>query len=133
MLVFFTIFIRRVRKKDSKTRTTYFYHQVVESYRTPGGPRQRTLLNLGKLDLEPKDLKILVKRIEEILSGQCRGFPTDQEIERLALHFASLLRKQRFETAQPQPGDREGTWQTVQLDSLKSEDVRTVGAEAVGA
>ncbi|SHG02485.1 hypothetical protein SAMN02745206_03120, partial [Desulfacinum infernum DSM 9756] len=64
------MFIRRVRKKDHQTGTTYFYHQLVESYRTPKGPRQRTLLNLGKLDLEPKQLKGLANRIEEILTGQ---------------------------------------------------------------
>ena len=65
-----TMFIRRVRKKDPQTGSTYFYYQLVESHRTPNGPRQRTLLNLGKLDFEPKDLKRLVQRIEEILRGQ---------------------------------------------------------------
>ncbi|SHG37248.1 hypothetical protein SAMN02745206_03754, partial [Desulfacinum infernum DSM 9756] len=79
------MFIRRVRKKDHQTGTTYFYHQLVESYRTPKGPRQRTLLNLGKLDLEPKQLKGLANRIEEILTGQRPAFPIDQEMEKQAL------------------------------------------------
>lgn len=64
------MYIRRVKKKDLKTGTTYFYHQLVEPYRTPDGPRQRTLLNLGRLDLESEDLKRLAGRIEGILRGQ---------------------------------------------------------------
>ena len=127
------MFIRRVRKKDPQTGTTYFYHQLVESYRTPKGPRQRTLLNLGKLDFEPKDLKGLANRIEEILCGQCPAFPCSLKIEQMARHFASLFRKQRLQNCPPQPQAPKQTWQTVDLDSLKSEDVRTVGAETVGA
>jgi transposase len=88
---------------------------------------------LGKLDLEPKQLKGLANRIEEILTGQRPTFPIDQEMEKQALHFASLVRKQRLERFQPKAEDQKGTWQTVDLNSLKSEDVRTVGAEVVGA
>ena len=106
---------------------------MVESFRTPNGPRQRTLLNLGKLDFEPKDLKRLAKRIEELLSGQTPLFPPSQQIEQTARHFASLLRKKRLESASARGREAEPTWQTVDLDSLKSEDVRTVGAETVGA
>ncbi|OPX39931.1 MAG: hypothetical protein B1H11_01595 [Desulfobacteraceae bacterium 4484_190.1] len=127
------MFIRRVRKKTPKTGTTYFYHQLVESYRTPKGPRQRTLLNLGKLDFEPKDLKGLANRIEEILCGQCPAFPCSRQIEQMARHFASLLRKKRLQGSLPQPQAPKQTWQTVDPESLKSEDVRTVGAETVGA
>jgi len=128
-----TMFIRRVRKKDPQTGSTYFYYQLVESHRTPNGPRQRTLLNLGKLDFEPKDLKKLAQRIEEILQGQNPIFPPSQQIEQTARHFASLLRKKRLQSAPAQSQEAKPTWHTVDLDSLKSEDVRTVGAEIVAA
>jgi len=127
------MFIRRVRKKDPQTGTTYFYYQLVESHRTPNGPRQRTLLNLGKLDFEPKDLQRLAQRIEEILRGQNSIFPPSQEIEQMARHFASLLRKKRLQSPPAQSQEAKPTWHTVDLDSLKSEDVRTVGAEIVAA
>ena len=86
------MYIRRVKKKDPKTGTTYFYHQLVESYRTPKGPRQRILLNLGRLDLEPEDLKILADRIEGILRGQNPILLPPQKIETMAQNFASILR-----------------------------------------
>ncbi len=127
------MFIRKARRKDPQSGSTYFYHQLVESYRTPKGPRQRTLLNLGKLDLDSKDLKILAQRIEELLHGQHPMFGPSEEIEKLARHFASLVRKKRLETIPSQSEKQEGTWETVDLDSLKSEDVRSVGAEVVGA
>ena len=78
------MFIRRVRKTDPHTGTTSFEPPLVESYRTPNGPRQRTLLHLGKLDFEPKDLKKLAKRIEELLRGRTPVFPPSQEIEQRA-------------------------------------------------
>ena len=77
------MFIRRVTKTDPHTGTTSFEHQLVMSYRTPNGPKQRTLLPLGKLDLEPKDLKRLAKRIEERPRGQNSVFPPSQQIEQL--------------------------------------------------
>ncbi|MEJ5301758.1 MAG: hypothetical protein WHS38_12295 [Thermodesulforhabdaceae bacterium] len=68
------MFIRKARKADRITGTKYIYHQPVESYRTPDGPGQKILLNLGRLDL--------ATRIEEILKGKRRIFevsPRNQE------------------------------------------------------
>jgi len=125
------MYIRRVKKKDPKTGTTYFYHQLVESYRTPKGPRQRILLNLGRLDLEPEDLKILADRIEGILRGQNPILLPPQEIETMAQNFASILRQTRIQNTPP--SEPKQNWQRVDIESLKSEDVRTVGTEVVGA
>ncbi|SMC23901.1 hypothetical protein SAMN02746041_01848 [Desulfacinum hydrothermale DSM 13146] len=126
------MFIRRARKKDPQTGKTYFYHQLVESYRTPSGPRQRTLLNLGRLDLEPKELRRLAKRIEDQMKGQ-PSIAQPKHIEELALHFVSLLRKKRIQAAQAEPEKQGDKCQTVDIDSVQTSDVRTVGAEAVGA
>jgi hypothetical protein len=42
----------------------------MESYRTDRGPRQRPILNLGKLDLPQDQWKLLADRIEEKVIGQ---------------------------------------------------------------
>ena len=47
------MFIKKVRKRNGRTRKIYQYLQLVESVRTDKGPRQRLVLNLGNLDLEP--------------------------------------------------------------------------------
>lgn len=127
------MFIRKARKTDRTTGATYVYHQLVESYRTPSGPRQRIVLNLGRLDLDPRQCRVLARRIEELLKGECRLFDVSQKIESLARHFASLLRKQRLETGSVAPRESKGHWERVDLDTVAVQDVRTVGAEAVGA
>ncbi|MEJ5300411.1 MAG: hypothetical protein WHS38_05420, partial [Thermodesulforhabdaceae bacterium] len=87
--------------------------QLVESYRTPNGPRQRILLNLGRLDLDKDQLRILAERIDEILKGKQRIFRVSQEIESLARHFASALRKQRLDAVSDESYEREGSWEKV--------------------
>jgi hypothetical protein len=130
---YFAMFIRKARKIDRTTGIKYIYHQLVESYRTPNGPRQRILLNLGRLDLDKDQLRILAERIDEILKGKQRIFRVSQEIESLARHFASALRKQRLDAVSDESYEREGSWEKVNLDSISVQDVRPVGAEAVGA
>ena len=125
------MYIRKVRKTDPKSGKTYFYHQLVESYRTPKGPRQRTLLNLGRLELEKDELKFLADRIEDLLIGQLPLLEVPERIETLARHFASLIRKKKFQKGKDRV-QYETQWETIDVNSIKNEDARTVGAEVVG-
>ena len=125
------MYIRKVRKTDPKSGKTYFYHQLVESYRTPKGPRQRTLLNLGRLELPEDELKFLADRIEDLLIGQLPLLEVPERIETLARHFASLIRKKKFQKGKDRV-QYETRWETVDVNSIKNEDARTVGAEVVG-
>ena len=81
------MFIRAKEKRNRGSKKIYYTHKLVESVRTNQGPRQRTLLNLGTLDLEQKHWKSLAKRIEELLGGQRRLFPLDKTIEALSQLF----------------------------------------------
>jgi hypothetical protein len=56
------MFIRETIK--SKKGKKYVQHQLVESIRTPNGPRQRLLLNMGLLDLPKNQWKELANTIE---------------------------------------------------------------------
>ena len=125
------MYIRKVRKTDPKSGKTYFYHQLVESYRTPKGPRQRTLLNLGRLELPEDELKFLADRIEDLLIGQLPLLEVPERIETLARHFASLIRKKKFQKGKDRV-QYETQWETIDVNSIKNEDARTVGAEVVG-
>ena len=64
------MYIRRVRKTDKSTGKSYFYYQLIEAYRSAKGPRQRILLNLGKLELDDRERKLLANRIEQLITGQ---------------------------------------------------------------
>ena len=79
------MFIRKTRITHQKTGQTYFNYQLVESYRTNCGPRQRILLNLGpNLNLDKQKLKILANRIEEIIKNIESFIEIEEEIEQLA-------------------------------------------------
>ena len=48
------MFIKEIIKKNPGYDKSFTCHRLVEAVRTPNGPRHRTLLNLGALDI-PKD------------------------------------------------------------------------------
>lgn len=132
------MFIRLTTKKDKNTNKIYNNYQLVESYRTPKGPRQRIILTVGsQLNLDKNDRKILANRIEEILSNQKTFIPYEPEIERLANEFAIKIleknreNKQNFKDTSPsQEEEEEEACNThVNLNSLKTYQARTIGAE----
>ncbi|MCP4552936.1 MAG: transposase, partial [Bacteroidetes bacterium] len=127
------MFIRETTK--SKKGKKYIQHQLVESIRTPNGPRQRLVLNLGCLDLSRNKWKELANTIECELHGQKRLFPDDPEIEKLSKHYAKIIIKERLnkqaEATQNDPVDdqTEPLYETVDINSVSTSDSRTIGAE----
>ena len=108
------MYIRAKEKRNKNSNKIYYTHRLVESVRTEQGPRQKTILNLGTLDLEQKHWKPLADRIEELLIGQRRLTALDENIEALAQHFAKLLVQKKMaennsQTASSQHGQI-GLW-----------------------
>jgi hypothetical protein len=86
------MYIRKVAHTDNKNQQQYYTFKLVESLRTERGPRQRTLLNLGrKFSLPEEKWKDLANRIEEIVTGQTPLFESDPEIEALAIRYARKI------------------------------------------
>jgi len=127
------MFIRKTRKKDLVTKKEYFNYQLVESTRTERGPRQRILLNLGNsLDLLSKEeRKLLANRIEELLTGTQSFLPYPSSIEQLAQTFTKqLIEKGSQKTPEKTPPTKTD-YHSVNLDSLKNNQSRTVGIEHI--
>ena len=74
------MFIRVKKKRNKRSKKEYKYLQLVESYRTPEGPRQRLLLNLGELELPEEKYPLLLGYIKNRVYGQCSLFEEDAEI-----------------------------------------------------
>ena len=122
------MFIREIVKRNPGYDKTFVYHRLMESVRTPKGPRQRVLLNLGRLDIPPAEWKVLANRIEEILCAQASFLSPPPHIESLAQHYAHILRqKEMYSIPTPQEAD----WETVDINSLSQGEFRTIGGEAV--
>ena len=120
------MFIRKVGKRNGRTRKRYEYLQLVESVRTEKGPRQRLVLNLGNIDLDPSQYQSFARRIEEILTGQRSMIELDKRLERNAREAAGKIFKKQAEELEE---ERESDFQLVDVNSLESDTSRSIGPE----
>jgi hypothetical protein len=113
----------------------YIQHQLIESIRTPAGPRQRLVLNLGLVDLHPDQWKELANTIECEIHKQPRLFVTDTKIEKLARHYAKVIIKEQLnKESERAAGDNEqdnvsADYQSVDVNSVSSSEAKKIGAE----
>lgn len=130
------MFVRKVVKKNPGSDKSYAYYRLVEAYRGAGDkPRQRVILNLGKLDGLPVEMhKTLADRIEYLLMGQIEIFSgaTDPVVDRLAQGFYRAIlqsgsHSHSIPAASPVPKPA-GTFVKVDIDSIENEDIKEVGA-----
>lgn len=128
------MFIRKTKHTDLKTNRKYFTYQLVESVRTPKGPRQRILLTIGtNLSLPEENHKELAHRIEEIVSGQIPLFLPAEHIETLAQKYASeLIRRLSDQPQQDVHTDIPSSltdYETIDVNTIEQQEPRTVGNE----
>jgi hypothetical protein len=127
------MFIKEIKKRNSSFGREFICHRLMESYRTERGPRQRTILNLGTLNLAKERWKELADCIEAKVTGQQSLFEVDHYIEQLATHYSSILIHRRLTVM---PGERkekeEPEYETVDIKSFSHSQTRTIGAEYVG-
>lgn len=129
-----SMYIRKTKKLDTKMGKEYFTYQLVASTRTEKGPRQKVLLSLGSdIGLPEKDIPLLARRVEEIISGHDTviiEYP--KIIEDLAQKYASqvISRQGNQDKSAPesaQPSD----YQSIDLETIEYQEPRTVGVEHI--
>jgi transposase len=127
------MFIRKTTHTDHKNGKPYYTYKLVESIRTDRGPRQRPVLNLGKdFSLANEKWKELADRIEAIISGQQNLFPVSEEIEQLARRYArKIIRRHGQGSPVAIEAQSRPDYQTVDVNSLENEQIRSVGGESV--
>lgn len=127
------MFIRKTCKTDRNTNKKYYSYQLMESFRTERGPRQRLLLNLGNdLSLEVEDRKLLANRIEELQTGVNNFLKYPDDIEKLAQTYHQILcKKQHNKIIEKNNKIEEKDIQSVDINTLKNECCRTVGLEHI--
>lgn len=118
------MYIKQVIKGNGRTDKKYKYSHLVESIRTEKGPRQRLILNLGKIDLDPSQYHSLARRIEDILTGQMSFYEVPLKIEKMARRAATRI----FDKTSRE--EVKGTdFKEVDIASLKTMKSRTFGGE----
>ena len=122
------MFIKKVQKTNGRSRKKYTYLHLVESVRTEQGPRQRLILNLGKLTIDASQYKALARRIEDILTGRQSFLKVDREIEKQAQEAAKkIFRKQAKEIEINQTCD----FHYIDINSFDISQPRSLGSEYV--
>lgn len=127
-----------IREKSKTVKgKKYIQHQLIESIRTPAGPRQRLVLNLGFLDLHQDKWKELANTIESEVHKQSRLFVTDPQIEKLARHYAKVIIRDKLNKAHESSAGDNGAdslstdYQSVDVNSVSNSEARKIGAEHV--
>lgn len=129
-----TMFIRRTPHTNNKNGKKYHTYKLVESYRTERGPRQRVLFNLGaNFSLPEEKWKAFADRVESIVSGQASLFPVPDDVEKPAQKYArQIIGRHGQISPEPEKEERkEADFQTVDIGTLESDQVRSVGGESV--
>jgi len=119
------MFIRASKTTNKKTGEVYIKHQLVESYRSPKGPRQRVVLNLGRVSVSRKDWRKLAFELENRLTGQ-GSLINDAAIEKEA---SEILKNYDFYKIRKKKETAAVEWLKVDLKKLSTSNNRSLGAE----
>ena len=125
------MFIRENKTTHPKTKKVYTKLTLVESYTTEKGPRQRTIMGLGSVDIPRELWAELAYCLEMKLSGQQRWMKQDEHVEKLA---DELLAKQLLKSekqAQREKREQHEQIMSVDVQSLATLQTRALGAEIV--
>ena len=127
------MFIRSTFKKNKKTGKKYNSYQLVESFRTSSGPRQKIITTIGSdIDLNAEERKELANRIEDIVKGSSSLFTCPDYIENLAQHFAKLLlQKNSLVKSLDEIPKENPDYHRVDINSIRHTSVRTIGCEHI--
>jgi len=133
------MFIKTIVKTDKNTGKQYNYFRLCESYRIGDKTRHRSILTLGKLDgiSTREDKKQLADLIESKTKGdkQLPLFDTNPKIEKYAAEFSKRIIDDRLIDIELDSNksnaefNKEKEHETVNINSLRHDDVREIGAE----
>ena len=125
------MFVRKVLHKNKKNRKEYHTYKLVESIRTERGPRQRDVLNMGvEFDLPKEQWKDFANCVEETITGQKHLINYPEEIRGLADRYARKIICEQASVVD-EGKDIAPSYATINLNSVDSEEGRTVGAEYI--
>jgi hypothetical protein len=130
------MYVKRVRKKGAKDgKTTYDYLHLVQTSRTPKGPRQELLLNLGALPLKKTEWRVFAKEVEREIMGQeviVKPRLNKRLKQCIEQTIHRLLEKQGKEIKRSDIEKEKGRdIQTIDTNSIRTKSHKSIGAEHV--
>ena len=131
------MFIKETRTTNKKTGNVYIKHTLVESVRSSKGPRQRTIMQLGKISIPRDQWPLLAGVLERELSGQTAltGFednlitPAVRKTAEKAINHYCFSQYRKAESKQRK---EQRQLKTVDFNTATTSWERSLGPELVG-
>ncbi len=132
------MFIRQVKKKNSKTGKTFYQYQLVQASRIEGKVKQKSLLYLGSETLltNKENRDMLVQVLESKIFGQSLLFTKDypefiynlanEYYEKFSIKYRDISVEKPFSVP---PTSNKSLMETVDVASIDIEKSRTFGGE----
>ena len=124
------MFFKKVNRYNSKTDKRENYYSLVESYRNSlGEPSHRTLLSLGYEIDNNLPFREISDKLNDLIAGRQSLFPLEEKAETFTMQLYYQLIKENKIDVLKQLQKESGDWEKVDLNTLRNEDVRELGAE----
>jgi len=127
------MYIRRTSIKSRRDGEAYYTYRLVESVRSDGRVRQRTLLNLGRhFDVPREQWAALSQRIEQLVGRQSELIPSplESQWEELAQRYAAQVIRAKARLDEGRSAEA-ADYQTLDVESLDLVRPRSVAIEHV--
>lgn len=125
------MYIRAKETKNKATGAVYIKHQLIESVRTPSGPRQRIVMDLGQLDLSKSEMKKLAHAISLRLAGRESVFEEDDKLRSLCDEALSNYDFVKSSTSEKEKISHDAEVVPIDVNSISPKEVRSLGPELV--
>ena len=127
------MFFKTNNRYNAKTGKRENYYSLVESYRNKlGEPSHRTILSLGYDIDNTLPFREISDRLNELVTGQRNLFPLEEKAEKYTWQLYHQLIKDKKIDVLKQLRKESKDWECVDLNTIKNEDVRELGAEWLG-
>ena len=124
------MFFKTINRYNPKTDRRENYYSLVESYRNAlGEPSHRTILSLGYEIDDTLPFREISNKLNDLVSGKQQLFPLEEKAEQFTKRLYCRLVKENKIDVLKKIQESSEDWETVDLRTLKNEDIRELGAE----
>jgi len=124
------MFFKTTNRYNSKTGNRENYYSLVESYRNAlGEPSHRTILSIGYNVDNSLPFKEISNKLNDLVLGNRYLFPLEEKAEQFTWKLYRQIVKEKKIDVLEQIREDQKEWETVDLKTIRNEDVRELGSE----
>ncbi len=125
------MYIRENRTYSKKTQSEYTKYQLVESYRSPSGPRQRVITTFLDFDLPKSSWKAVAHSFEQRILGKDSLFEEDPKIKAYVDEAYSRYLVDQDAAKETRERKDDADTKAIDLNTISHSESRSLGPELV--